>query len=124
MTTLDKTIIKVSAVVATSLYLILMIHDFELAIKGLSSVLAFIYILFVGCHIVLCFPTVMIGVLVSVGVDYIFKKEKSVIIYWLLFLFIFIPTCLFVYIVIPTLITMGCTDEYNFAKANEILCNI
>lgn len=119
----DKKIIDTISVIVGIAFLILMIVNFHLAIKIVSIILAVSYGLFIGLHIGLCFPTIMIGVGICDCIRYLFPnlEESSSVVFYTLFIILAIPTYLFVYIALPTFITMGCTGVYDFQEANKIL---
>ena len=81
MTKIDKNIVRV----LLSLAFVLMIIGFILSVEATFMVIGFFlalgYFIFMGLHLMLCYPSILIGLEVSDFIDVSFNsiKEKSII---------------------------------------------
>jgi hypothetical protein len=123
MKKIDLIIVKTFLIIISVFLIASFIIDFKLTLKAIAIVLFVPYISFLFSHIALMYPLVMILITIENRTSNLKLKEKSIILFTLLQLLIFLIACAAIYVVIPIILammhngTIDLTEAFNTIKS-------
>lgn len=95
--------------------------NYETTFKVIACVGGILYFFFIGMHLALCFPTILIFMFSEEYCEGFNLREKSYIVHNLLTLTIALLICFIVYFIIPLTLAMMWNVSFDFQKALKIL---
>lgn len=121
LTSVDIKIIKNFLLFVLAVLIVSFLINYETTFKIVACVGGLLYFLFIGMHLALCFPTILIFMFSEEYCEKFKLREKSYILHNILTIFTAFSICFIVYFIIPLTLAMMWNVSFDFQKALKIL---
>ena len=121
LTNIDIKIIKGFLLSVLAVLIISFLINYETTFKIIACVGGLLYFLFIGMHLALCFPTILIFMFSEEYYEKFELKKKSYILQNILIIFTGFLISFIVYFIVPLVLAMMWNVSFDYQKALEIL---
>ena len=121
LTNIDIKIIKGFLLLVLAVLITSFLINHETTFKIIACVGGLLYFFFIGMHLALCYPTILIFMFSEEYCEKFELRKKSYILHNMLIILTAFLICFIVYFIVPLILAMMWNVSFDYQKALEIL---